>query len=159
MTQTQIDLETQRMSRKLGDLGSLRGPDEPRVVDFYRSTSSPFFAAVVTDRVESRRGSEIPPPLRPYSSVVTLVGALDGSTAPILHTCLERIEGNVVVDCSGLDAVDAQGLRALLDAPALYARTRAELTLVEAPSWLLRMFRTSGSGASQVAPTDRSLSR
>jgi ABC-type transporter Mla MlaB component len=159
MTQTQIDRETQRGGRRFGDLGLVPGPDEPRVVDFYRSSRSPFFAAVVTNRVESWPGSEIPRALRPCSSMVTLVGALDDSTASILHACLERIEGNVVVDCSGLDAVDAYGVRALLDAPERYARTRAELTLVEAPSWLLRMLRTSGPGGGQVAPTDQWSSR
>jgi ABC-type transporter Mla MlaB component len=159
MAQTQVDRETQGGGRRIGDLGVLPGSDEARVVDFYRSTRSPFFAAVVTNRVEWRPGSDVRRPLRPCSSVVTLVGALDDSTAPILHACLEHIEGNVVVDCSGLDAVDAHGLRALLDSSARYDRTRAEVTLVGAPSWLLRMFPTSRPGASHVAPTEQSLAR
>lgn len=46
--------------------------------------------------------------------LVTVDGELDLATAPILHRELERLQGNVVVDCRDLRFADSSGIAELL---------------------------------------------
>jgi anti-anti-sigma factor len=96
-----------------------------RVDDFYYSHGIPFFAAVVSTC-----------PQHDARTRVTLAGDLDGATAPILRSCIAGIDGNVEVDCSGLDFVGVPGVAALVDARARWERTGASFELV-APSPML----------------------
>jgi anti-anti-sigma factor len=100
-----------------------------RVEDFYCSHGIPFFAAVVSTC----------PQHDPHSRVTraTLAGDLDCATAPILRSCIARMEGNVDVDCSGLDFVGVSGVEVLLDARARWERAGASFEIV-APSPTLR---------------------
>ena len=82
--------------------------DEQRVIDFYRTIGSPYFGAVVSawDINTSTSGSSCWPGMEPRPTLVTLVGELDVSTVPLLRQCFAHIEGDIDVDCSGLDYVD-----------------------------------------------------
>ena len=118
--------------------------DEPRVIDFYRSITSPFFGAVVSRRddevpASGRRGSQDRPTL------VTLVGELDLATAPLLDECLTDIVGDIHLDCSGLDFVGAPGMDCLLAAHARTQQAGARLVIVEPPPSLLRLLRLAGA--------------
>jgi anti-anti-sigma factor len=108
-----------------------------RVDDFYCSRSIPFFAAVISTC------SPLPPATcaqhdqgaRP--TLLTLVGDLDRATAPLLHACVAQIDGNIEIDCSGLDFVGVQGVQALADARARCKRADTTCELV-APTPMLR---------------------
>jgi anti-anti-sigma factor len=108
-----------------------------RVDDYYCSRGTPFFAAVISTC------NPLPPATcaqhdpRGWPTLLTLVGDLDRATAPLLHACVARIDGNVEIDCSGLDFVGVQGLRALADARARCERADATCELV-APTPMLR---------------------
>jgi len=122
---------------------------EPRVIDFYRSITSPFFGAVV-----SRRDDEVPASARrglqdrpQPPTLVTLVGELDLVTAPLLDECLADIVGDIHIDCSGLDFVGAPGLESLVAAHARAQQAGARLVIVEPPCSLLRLLRLAGADA------------
>ena len=131
------------VSRQAADeLASDRVPNgctHQRVDDFYCSRGVPFFAAVIS----TCRGR--PPTMatcvqhssRPRSTLVTLVGDLDSSTIPLLQTCMTRIDGNVEVDCSGLDFVGARGVQVLMEARARCERSEATFELL-APTPVVR---------------------
>jgi anti-anti-sigma factor len=144
MNGSQIDLS----------VGSVPGRhDEPRVADFSRSVGPPFFGAVVSTW-SSATGW---PGMEPAPALVTLLGELDVSTAPLLHDCLARIDGDVEVDCSGLDFVDAQGLAAFVAAHARCAPS-GRFVLVAPTSFLSRLLRITGLDATleircDAAPT------
>ena len=121
--------------------------DEPRVIDFYRSITSPFFGAVVSRRDDevpvSARGGSQDRPHRP--TLVTLVGELDLATAPLLDECLADIVGDIHIDCSGLDFVGAPGMECLLAAHARAQQAGARLAIVEPPGTLLRLLSLAGA--------------
>jgi anti-anti-sigma factor len=61
--------------------------------------------AVLTASVDGRR-----------PAVVRLTGELDLAGVPRLHSALAELDGDVELDCSGLEFIDAAGLGALLKA-------------------------------------------
>jgi anti-anti-sigma factor len=107
-----------------------------RVDDFYCSYGIPFFAAVVTTCPQHDTRSR---PTR-----VTLAGDLDGATAPLLRTCIAGIDGNVELDCSGLDFVGVQGVEVLVDARARREHAGATFELVAPPPMLERLLLIVG---------------
>jgi hypothetical protein len=117
MNATQSDTVRGSRDRRVGDVRYVTEPAERRaerrVVGFYRSIGLPFFGAVVStcSSHEPATGSYRRPEPEPCPTSVTLLGELDASTAPLLRECFARIEGDIEVDCSGLDFVDAHGLR------------------------------------------------
>jgi anti-anti-sigma factor len=150
MNTSQIELSVGRPDR---GVRYVAGTNEQRVVDFYRSVGPPFFGAVV-----STCGSDGRPEPESAPALVTLFGDLDVSTAPLLRDCFARIDGDVEVDCSGLDFVDAQGL-----AVFLAARARCEpygrFVLVEPAACLLRLLRITGLDAKLEIRCDAAMVR
>jgi anti-anti-sigma factor len=146
MHATQIDTVTNRDVRGVGDVLAITDTHEPRVVDFYRSMGSPFFGAVV-----SACGTNVPtsstyfwPGMASRPTVVTLVGELDLSTVPLLRQCFAHIDGDIDVDCSGLDHVDPRGLGILVSASERCERADAKFVLVDPTGAMLRLLRISG---------------
>lgn len=115
------------------------GRHEQRVIDFYRSLGSTFFGAVVsTFGVHAASSGSCP-------TLVTVVGELDLSNAPVLRECFTRIRGNVEVDCSGLEFVDASGLGVFA---STRARADANFVFVDPNRSLVRLLRITGLYAS-----------
>jgi anti-anti-sigma factor len=96
---------------------------------------------VTTTRIEvgPRAGSD---------STVRVQGALDIVSAPELGAALARAmrggDCRVVVDCAGLTAIDADGLRVLLNARRTLARRRRLLSLCRVPDPLVAAFVSAG---------------
>jgi anti-anti-sigma factor len=151
MSASQIDLSVGRQDRGVRYVAET---DEQRVADFYRSIGPPFFGAIVSTCSSAHGRLEF----EPAPALVTLVGELDVSTAPLLRDCFARIDGDVEVDCSGLEFVDAQGL-----AVFVAARARCEpherFVLVEPASCLLRLLRITGLDATLEIRCDAALVR
>jgi anti-anti-sigma factor len=120
-------------------------PGERRVVDFYRSLDSAFFGAVVSTRGVDAGTSDSRCEPGPYLTFVTLLGELDLATAPLVRECFARIGGNIEVDCSGLEFVDAQGLGVFA---STQARMDANFVFVDPTCSLLRLLRITGLDAS-----------
>lgn len=80
--------------------------------------------------------------------VVRIRGALDILSAPELGSALARAvardDGRVVVDCSELTAVDAEGLRVLLNTRRTLARRRHALVIRHVPAGLVARFVAAG---------------
>jgi anti-sigma B factor antagonist len=132
-----------------GEVSSARiqaGCAHQRVDDFYCSRGLPFFAAVVSTCRGQLAGSTACSQHRARSSPtrVTLVGELDCATAPLLQTCFAGIDGNIEVDCSGLDFVGARGLHVLADARARSERADATFELVAPRPMLRRLLLITG---------------
>lgn len=140
MGTSQIDSSVERHDRSVPDVA---GNSEQRVADFYCSIGPAFFGAVVT--TWSRANG--PPELEPAPVLVTLVGELDVSTAPLLRDCFAHIDGDTEVDCSGLDFVDAHGLGVFVSARARGDEPHGRFVLVEPSSCLLRLLRITGLDA------------
>jgi anti-anti-sigma factor len=149
MSASQIDLSVMTPDRSVQHVV---GTPEQRVMDFYRSIGTPFFGAVVSTCSSARGRTES----EPAPVLVTLVGELDLSTAPLLRDCFTRVEGDVEVDCSGLDSVDGQGLAVIVA-----ARARSEpdgsFVLVEPATCLLKLLRITGLDATFEIRCDASL--
>jgi anti-anti-sigma factor len=128
--------------------------EEHHVVDFYRSIRPPFFGAVVS-RCANSAGR---PQLEPVPTLVTVLGELDVTTAPLLGDCFARIDGDVEVDCSGLEFVDARGLEVFVSACARSERNR-RFVLVEPARCLLRLLRVTGLDSMFDIRRDASLVR
>ena len=64
-------------------------------------------------------------------AVVHLIGELDLAGAPRLESVLAELDGDVELDCSGLDFIDAAGLRAFLRAHEGCASRGCTLVLVD----------------------------
>ena len=151
MNASQIDLNVERQDR---GVGYVAGTNEQRVVDFYRSIGLPFFGAVVST-CSSAHGR---PELEPSPTLVTLLGELDVSTAPLLRDSFARIDGDVEVDCSGLEFVDAQGLAVFVSARARCEPHR-RFVLFEPTACLLRLLRITGLDATLEIRCDAALVR
>jgi anti-anti-sigma factor len=108
-----------------------------RVDDFYCSHGIPFFAAVVSTGPEHDAHS--------HPTRVTLAGDLDCATVPLLRTCIARIDGDLELDCSGLDFVGVDGMEVLVDARARRERVGATFELVEPPPMLERLLLIAAS--------------
>jgi anti-sigma B factor antagonist len=128
--------------------------DQQRVIDFYRSTGPSCFGAVVS----TRRSGSGRPESESARTLVTIVGELDVFTAPLLRDCLDRIDGDVDVDCSGLEFVDARGLAVLASARARCGSERT-LALIEPAPYLLRLLRITGLDATLEVRRDAALVR
>jgi anti-anti-sigma regulatory factor len=138
-----IDEVTGRSDRRFG-YGRFDEPGhEQSVVDFYRSLSSTFFAAVVSSCVHGPacRSRSAPDPC---PTLVTLLGELDLSTAPVLGECFARLSGSIEVDCSGLDDVVEEGLGLFASA---VERTDAHFVFLDPNSSLSKMTRITGRDA------------
>jgi anti-anti-sigma factor len=64
-------------------------------------------------------------------AVVRLVGELDVAAVPRLQSALAAVDGDVELDCSGLEFIDAAGLGALLRAREACAAAGGKLVLVD----------------------------
>jgi anti-anti-sigma factor len=140
-----IDVDKNKLDPDRGPDRFAAARDEQRVIDFYRSPGSTFFGAVVsTCAVHAappglqRRADSCP-------TLVTLVGELDLSTAPVLRACFASIRGPVDIDCSGLEFVSAQGLGVFA---STQARADADFVFVDPSRLLIRLFRVTGLDAS-----------
>ncbi len=67
---------------------------------------------------------------RPWPAVVRLMGELDLAGAPMLRSALAELDGDVELDCSRLDFIDAAGLRAILQGHEECGARGAKLVLV-----------------------------
>jgi anti-anti-sigma factor len=145
MSVTEIKHDGERRDRDVIDAQLRPGADEPHVIDFYRTIHAPFFGAVV-----SRVRAEYPSVGRAGSqerqdrpTLVTLVGELDLSNAPLLDECLTGIVGDIDVDCSGLDFIGARGLRSLVTAHKRAQQAGARFVIVKPRPSLLRLLRVA----------------
>ena len=74
-------------------------------------------------------------------TVVRLMGELDLAGVPRLELVLAGLDGDVELDCSGLDFIDAAGLRAFQKAHAGCAARGCTLVLVDPSPALDRVSR------------------
>jgi anti-sigma B factor antagonist len=74
-------------------------------------------------------------------AVVRLHGELDLAGVPRLLSALADLDGDVALDCSGLDFIDAAGLGAFVRAHRQCAARGAELVVVDPSPALLRLLR------------------
>src|SRR5262245_10724716 len=74
-------------------------------------------------------------------AVVRLIGELDLAGAPRLESVLAGLDGDVEFDCSGLDFIDAAGLRAFERARDGCAARGCKLVLVDPSPALDRLLR------------------
>jgi anti-anti-sigma factor len=76
--------------------------------------------------------------------VVRVNGELDLATVPRLLSTLERLDGDVHVDCSGLEFIDAAGLGALVRAHRTCAARGSRLAVVDPSPAVVRLLRLVG---------------
>jgi anti-anti-sigma factor len=74
-------------------------------------------------------------------AVVRLTGELDLASATQLQSVLARLDGDVELDCSGLDFIDAAGLRAFEKARDGCAARGCKLVLVDPSPAVDRLLR------------------
>ena len=77
-------------------------------------------------------------------TVVALVGELDIATAPIAEACLSSIVGDVEIDCSRLEFVDASGLGLFVSVHSRCEQEASKVVLVDPPQLLLRLLKITG---------------
>jgi len=75
---------------------------------------------------------------------VIIVGRLDAAQCPAAQAFLEPVEGNVTLDCSGLEYISSAGLGVLLKTQKRLTATSGKLRLVGVSRHLLDIFRYSG---------------
>jgi anti-anti-sigma factor len=76
-----------------------------------------------------------------HPAVVRMIGELDLAGAPRLESVLSGLDGDVDLDCSGLDFIDAAGLRAFQKAQDECAARRCTLVLVDPSPAVNRLLR------------------
>lgn len=74
-------------------------------------------------------------------AVVRLIGELDLAGAPELESVLAGLDGDVDLDCSCLDFIDAAGLRAFQKARVGCAARGCKLVLVDPSPAVVRLLR------------------
>jgi anti-anti-sigma factor len=74
-------------------------------------------------------------------AVVRLIGELDIAGVPRLASVLAGLDGDVELDCSRLDFIDAAGLRAFQTAREACAARGCKLVLVDASPAVDRLLR------------------
>jgi anti-anti-sigma factor len=74
-------------------------------------------------------------------AVVRLVGELDLAAAPQLESVLVGLDGDVELDCSRLDFIDAAGLRTFQNAHAACTARGCKLVLVDPSPAVDRLMR------------------
>jgi anti-anti-sigma factor len=75
---------------------------------------------------------------------VALTGELDLATAPRLAQALERVPGDVVLDCAELSFVDSSGLSVIVDAHRRRARAGHRLSLRGLSASIYQTFEITG---------------
>jgi anti-anti-sigma factor len=76
-----------------------------------------------------------------------LLGELDLASVPTLCARLVGVKDDVEFDCAGLTFIDAAGLRLFLAVQARCEARGAKLSIVNAPSCLIRVVELTGLGA------------
>jgi anti-anti-sigma factor len=74
-------------------------------------------------------------------AVVLLTGELDLAGVPRLHSALAGLDGDVQLDCSGLEFIDAAGLGAFLKAREACSARGRKLVLVNPSAAVDRLLR------------------
>ena len=77
-------------------------------------------------------------------TVVHVSGELDVATAPRLRACLASIDGDIIIDCSGLEFVDAAGLSVFVSCRSRCERAGAKFVLEEPSELLIRVLCITG---------------
>lgn len=77
-------------------------------------------------------------------AVVKLVGEFDLSEASAVRARFSELDGDVNVDCSGVDFIDSSGLQVLVDANAACTARGATLVLVDPSEWVQRLLKMAG---------------
>jgi anti-anti-sigma factor len=72
--------------------------------------------------------------------LVKVAGKLDLTTAPLLHSELERVSGDVVIDCSELTFADSSGIAEFL----ILVNRVDSVTLTQASNELRQLVETLG---------------
>ena len=90
-------------------------------------------------------------------AVVRLAGELDIVTAPYLSECLASIDGDVEVDCTGLEFVDAIGLTVFVQANRRTDEAGWKFVLVEPSRSFLRILRITDLDESFEIRSDRAV--
>jgi anti-anti-sigma regulatory factor len=147
----QFDRAEQGRDRHFGRDRFTAACHEQRVIDFYRNLGPSFFGAIVSicSVRSAPSGSQRAPDSCP--TLVTVLGELDVSTAPILRACFGGIDGHVDVDCSGLEHVDTEGLEVLA---STQARVDANFVFVDPRRSLLMLFGATGLLCESRDPID-----
>jgi anti-sigma B factor antagonist len=73
--------------------------------------------------------------------VVRLTGELDLAGVPLLQSALEGLDGDVALDCSGLEFIDAAGLTGLVGAHEACAARGSKLVLLDPSAAVDRLLR------------------
>src|SRR5262245_10260112 len=76
--------------------------------------------------------------------VVRVTGELDLAGAPRLEAVLAGLDGDVEIDCSGLDFIDAAGLRVFRSAHDACAARGCSLVLVDPSPAVARLVQIVG---------------
>jgi anti-sigma B factor antagonist len=87
-------------------------------------------------------------------AVVRLAGELDIATAAELHSRLATIEGDIELDCSRLEFVDAAGLGVFVSAHKRLDGQGWKFVLVEPTPLLVRLLSVTGLDASLNVRSD-----
>lgn len=74
-------------------------------------------------------------------AVVLLTGELDLAGVPLLHSALAGLDGDVELDCSNLEFIDAAGLGAFLEAHEACAARGCKLVLMNPSAAVERLLR------------------
>ena len=75
---------------------------------------------------------------------VVINGRLDAAQCPVAQSFLDRVEGAVTLDCTGLDYVSSAGLGVLLKTQKRLKASTGKLRLVGVNHHLRDIFRYSG---------------
>jgi anti-sigma B factor antagonist len=74
-------------------------------------------------------------------AVVRLTGELDLAGVPLLYSALEGLDGDVELDCSGLEFIDAAGLTGLVRTHEACAARGSKLVLLHPSPAVDRLLR------------------
>jgi anti-anti-sigma factor len=75
---------------------------------------------------------------------VTLVGRFDAAEAPAAQACLDRMNGNLILDCRRLDYISSAGLGVLLKTQKRLLAKSTKLRLVGVSPHIRDIFAYSG---------------
>ena len=75
---------------------------------------------------------------------VAIAGRLDAAQCPKAQACLEKVEGIVTLECSGLEYISSAGLGVLLKTQKRLSASGGKLRLTGVSPHLLDIFRYSG---------------
>jgi anti-sigma B factor antagonist len=75
---------------------------------------------------------------------VVIAGRLDAAQAPTAQSFLDKVEGNVTLDCAGLEYISSAGLGVLLKTQKRLLEKAGKLRLTGVSRHLLDIFTYSG---------------